>query len=77
MSYGVLISSYSSCTFKGGSYRYIAISDDHVMADTLEDYLGDCCDYYDKIRVSFLTFQIKPFMKKVYAISAILSADPK
>ncbi len=45
LGYGVSVA--SSCTFTGGSYRSIWIYYDYETEDTLEDYLGVCCGYYD------------------------------
>lgn len=43
--YGIVL--YTSCTFSGGGYRYIAISSDFETEDNLGDYLAACCDYYN------------------------------
>lgn len=43
--YGIVL--YTSCTFSGGGYRYIAISTDFETEDNLGDYLAACCDYYN------------------------------
>lgn len=43
--YGIML--YTSCTFSGGGFRYIAISSDFETEDNLDDYLASCCDYYN------------------------------
>ncbi len=43
--YGIML--YTSCTFSGGGFRYIAISSDFETEDNLDDYLATCCDYYN------------------------------
>lgn len=43
LSYGLRFN--SPATLSGGSYRYVSI--EYSTEDTLDDYLDDCCDYYN------------------------------